>query len=78
MIISVYVNLNPSATNRSIIDSEHFFFLGFYYWDLLSVMLSEAVFNYNFVFVENLHLSQHKENNRCFISCIYILAFKFN
>lgn len=60
MIISVYVNLNPSATNRSIIDSEHFF-LGFYYWDLLS----EVVFNYNFVFIENLHLSQHKENNRC-------------
>lgn len=26
------------------------FFLGFYYWDLLSVMLSEVVFNYNFVF----------------------------
>lgn len=43
------------------------FFLGFYYWDLLSVMLSEVVFNYNFVFffLENLHLSQHKENNRC-------------
>lgn len=42
------------------------FFLGFYYWDLLSVMLSEVVFNYNFVFFfENLHLSQHKENNRC-------------
>lgn len=26
------------------------FFLGFYYGDLLSVMLSEVVFNYNFVF----------------------------
>lgn len=64
MIINVYVNLNPSATNRSKIDSENFF-LGFYYWDLLSVMLSEVVFNYNFVFIENLHLSQHKENNRC-------------
>lgn len=64
MIINVYVNLNPSATNRSKIDSEKFF-LGFYYWDLLSVMLSEVVFNYNFVFIENLHLSQHKENNRC-------------
>lgn len=64
MIINVYVNLNPSATNRSKIDSENFF-LGFYYWDLLSVMLSEVVFNYNFVFFENLHLSQHKENNRC-------------
>lgn len=61
MIISVYVNLNPSATNRSIIDSEHIFFLGFYYWDLIS----EVVFNNNFVFIENLHLSQHKENNRC-------------
>lgn len=64
MIINVYVNLNPSATNRGKIDSENFF-LGFYYWDLLSVMLSEVVFNYNFVFIENLHLSQHKENNRC-------------
>lgn len=64
MIINVYVNLNPSATNRSKIDSENFF-LGFYYWDLLSVTLSEVVFNYNFVFIENLHLSQHKENNRC-------------
>lgn len=49
MIINVYVNLNPSATNRSKIDSENFFF-GFYYGDLLSVMLSEVVFNYNFVF----------------------------
>lgn len=49
MIINVYVNLNPSATNRSKIDSENFF-LGFYYGDLLSVMLSEVVFNYNFVF----------------------------
>lgn len=64
MIINLYVNLNPAATNRSKIDSENFF-LGFYYWDLLSVMLSEVVFTYNFVFVENLHLSQHKENNRC-------------
>lgn len=49
MIINVYVNLNPSATNRSKIDSENFF-LSFYYWDLLSVMLSEVVFNYNFFF----------------------------
>lgn len=71
MIINVYVNLNPSATNRSKIDSENFF-LGFYYWDLLSVMLSEVVFNYNFVFIENLHLSQHKENNRCVSFYAYI------
>lgn len=49
MIINVYVNLNPSATNRSKIDSENFS-LGFYYGDLLSVMLSEVVFNYNIVF----------------------------
>lgn len=49
MIINLYVNLNPSATNRSKIDSKKFF-LGFYYWDLLSVILSEVVFNYNFVF----------------------------
>lgn len=55
MIINVYVNLNPSATNRSKIDSENFF-LGFYYWDLLSVMLSEVVFNYNFVFFSKIYI----------------------
>lgn len=32
------------------------FFLGFYYGDLLSVMLSEVVFNYNFVFFSKIYI----------------------